>query len=156
GVGQAPPCAALQLRYQRHALPPGIPSLRHGPGFRPVHHRRFRHAVGRGRAPSQDDVNRPALAHDRPPWPHRSARPDRRAHEAERRRLVPNPPADRGALAEEVWLATPALSDNSYDFFGRMIFTVDVAWTINRPFSSRKSPSRKPTEPPQRITWPSA
>jgi Asp/Glu/hydantoin racemase len=40
--------------------------------------------------------------------------------------------------------------------FGRTIFTVDVACTIRRPFSSRSSPSRKPTEPPQRRTRPSA
>ncbi len=50
GLGQAPPGAALQLRHQRHALPPGLPPLRDGARLRRLHDRRLRHAVGRGRA----------------------------------------------------------------------------------------------------------
>src|SRR5580704_2429706 len=42
-----------------------------------------------------------------------------------------------------------AQDDNA---FGRTILTVEVACTISRPFSSLRSPSKKPTEPPQRIT----
>ena len=84
GLGQAAPGAALQLRHQRHALSPGLPSLRDGARLRRLHDRRLRHAVGRGRAASEDDVDRPAPAHDRPPRPHRRARPHRGAHEAGR------------------------------------------------------------------------
>ena len=99
GLGQAAPGAALQLRHQRHALSPGLPSLRDGARLRRLHDRRLRHAVGGRRAPSEDDVDRPSPAHDRPSRPHRCPRPHRGAHEQEGRRLVRHAPADRRALA---------------------------------------------------------
>ena len=63
--------------------------------------------------------------------------------------------ATRRQIAEH-WLGAISRPLLSCYFRGRTILMVEVACTISRPFSSLRSPSRKPTEPPQRITRPSA